>query len=60
MAACRPPSARKAARSRGAAPEPERERQAEPTPGSLSITNPQSSLKLMSIEPVMPSNCDLL
>ena len=30
------------------------------TPGSLSITNSQSLLKLMSIESVMPSNCLIL
>lgn len=33
LVACRPPSARKPARSRGAAPEPERESPADPTPG---------------------------
>lgn len=33
LAACRPPSVREAARSRGAAPEPEGERPTEPTPG---------------------------
>lgn len=48
LAACRPPSARKAARSRGAAPEQERESPAEPTPDGRAGSAPPLAASLRS------------